>query len=52
MEYPLMLFKGGDITAEWRIVPDQAAEKAAQSEGFLRAGTQVTGKAKKAKAND
>lgn len=38
MEYPLMLFKGGDITAEYRIVPNKAGEEAAQPDGFVRAG--------------
>lgn len=38
MEYPLMLFKGGDITAEYLIVDDAEEEAVASEDGFVRAG--------------
>lgn len=36
MEYPKMLYKGGDIAAETLIVDGPAAEKDAEKEGFIR----------------
>lgn len=37
-EYPLALYKGGDLTGEAFLVNDAEEEKIAKSEGFIRHG--------------
>lgn len=38
MEYPKMLYRGGDATADFVIVDDEAGEKAARSDGYAVIG--------------
>lgn len=35
MDYPKMIYLGGDIAAEWRIVDDAEQEGAAGKDGFF-----------------
>ena len=37
-EYPIALYKGGDLTAEAFVVNDAEEEKIAKAEGFIRHG--------------
>jgi hypothetical protein len=36
MEYPKMLYMGGDISAAYVVVDDEAQEAAAKNDGYLR----------------
>lgn len=38
MDYPKMIYLGGDIAAEWRIVDDAEQEAAAGKDGFFAYG--------------
>lgn len=38
MEFPKMIYLGGDLAAEWRIVADEAEQAAAANEGFYPHG--------------
>lgn len=38
MEFPKMIYLGGDLAAEWRIVADEAEQGAAAKEGFYPHG--------------
>lgn len=52
MEYPLMIYKGCDLAADWRIVADREGEEAAAKDGYGRHGSEPKekkqGSAKKA----
>lgn len=38
MEFPKMIYLGGDLAAEWRIVADEEEQAAAAKEGFYPHG--------------
>ncbi|KOQ78878.1 hypothetical protein ABW45_04735 [Stenotrophomonas maltophilia] len=38
MEFPKMIYLGGDLAAEWRIVADEADQAAAAKDGFCPHG--------------
>lgn len=38
MEFPKMIYLGGDLAAEWRIVADEAEQAEAAKEGFYPHG--------------
>lgn len=38
MEFPKMIYLGGDLAAEWRIVADEAEQASAAKEGFYPHG--------------
>ena len=44
MEFPKMIYRGGEHGAEHRIVADQADQDAAKEDGFLPIGTALEGK--------
>lgn len=44
MEFPKMIYLGGEHGAEHRIVADQAEQDAAKEDGFLPVGTALEGK--------
>ena len=44
MEFPKMIYLGGEHGAEHRIVVDQAEQDAAKEDGFLPVGTALEGK--------
>lgn len=44
MEFPKMIYLGGEHGAEHRIVADQAEQDAAKADGFLPLGTALEGK--------
>lgn len=44
MEFPKMIYLGGEHGAEHRIVADQAEQDAAKENGFLPVGTALEGK--------
>lgn len=44
MEFPKMIYLGGEHGAEHRIVADQAEQDAAKEDGFLPVGTDLEGK--------
>lgn len=50
MEFPKMIYLGGEHGTEHRIVADQAEQDAAKADGFLPLGEQPQGKRKKADA--
>jgi len=44
MEFPKMIYLGGEHGAEHRIVADQAEQDAAKADGFVPLGTALEGK--------
>ena len=50
MEFPKMIYLGGEHGAEYRIVADQAEQDAAKADGFVPLCEQTQGKRKKADA--
>ncbi|OWR28954.1 hypothetical protein CEE55_18150 [Stenotrophomonas pavanii] len=38
MEFPKMIYLGGDLAAEWRIVADESEQHAAAKDGFYPHG--------------
>lgn len=44
MEFPKMIYLGGEHGAEHRIVADQAGQDAAKADGFVPLGTALEGK--------